>query len=458
MKPARLSVAIALTVVAVLLVACEAVIENRVNALRTSLSLPALRGAPALVAAARAKSTAMCAAGAATPTPDPQATYGDAITPVAELVASAVLPPGQNANLGATNAIWDVWKTAATLVDPRWNEMGVAEVACADGRLYMTLLLRRAAPGVQPDGRTSLFMGQELGAVGGFPGDHDQGYVDHVGMPVGVTFYTDITFLWSLRQRVDLGSGDLCGQCYLDNSAFDDAMTAIGLYMVNDLANVVSGQRDANITALATFIKEVDRPVLLRIGYEFDGSWNAYDPTLYQQAFRRIMDRLRAEGATKVASVWQASGSTTNKTTLLRWYPGDEYVDWVGYSYFRQSNPSGGIMAIARERRKPIMIAEATPQRNLSLGDPIVHWDTWFAPFFQHVHTNQDVIKAVAYINTRWFDQPAWNAGWGDSRVQIRPEIKARWIAEMQQPIWAAGDFANAANQYVLTPHDLTPP
>ncbi len=88
----------------------------------------------------------------------------------------------------------------------------------------------------------------------------------------------------------------------------------------------------------------------------------------------------------------------------------------------------------------------------------MAHWNAWCAPFFAHLHANSDVIKAVAYINTRWFDQPAWNAGWGDSRVQIRPEIKAAWIAEMQTSIWAPGDFDQAANQYVLTANDLTPP
>lgn len=68
------------------------------------------------------------------------------------------------------------------------------------------------------------------------------------------------------------------------------------------------------------------------------------------------------------------------------------------------------------------------------------------------------MIKAVAYINTRWFAQPMWTAGWGDSRVQIRPTIEARWIERLEHPMWAPGDFRNAAVEYVLTPEDLTPP
>lgn len=453
----------------VLLAGCLQVVLNGVAERRVAAGVPALRVVPSLAEAARASAARMCAAGVASPAPNPLTAYGEpTTTAVHELAGSAILDPALATPLdrtnAATNVIWAGWKSNPTLVEARWNEMGAGEVECADGRFYMSLILRDVPPGLHPERKTWLFMGQELGAVGGFPASlgagyvHDQGYVDYVGMPEGVTVYTDTLSLIALRQRVNFGSGDLCGPCYRDNPAFDGALMAIGLYMVGDLPNVVSGARDANITDLGVFIRSIEQPVFLRIGYEFDGSWNAYDKTLYIQAFRRIMDRLRAEGVTNVVSVWQGSGSNTNKASLLQWYPGDDYVDWVGYSYFRQSNPSGGIMAIARERRKPVMIAEATPQRNLSLGDPTVHWNTWFAPFFAHIHANADVVKAVAYINTRWFDQPAWNAGWGDSRVQIRPEIKANWIAEMQTSIWAPGDFANAANQYVLTPHDLTPP
>lgn len=131
----------------------------------------------------------------------------------------------------------------------------------------------------------------------------------------------------------------------------------------------------------------------------------------------------------------------------------------VGYSYFAQTyNPGDGILDIARQRGKPAMIAEATPRRNLSLGDEDTHWNAWFATFFDRIRADADVIKAVAYINTRWFAEPMWDAGWGDSRVQIRPTIKARWVEQLLDPMWAPGDFQNVQHEYVLTPEDLTPP
>ena len=50
------------------------------------------------------------------------------------------------------------------------------------------------------------------------------------------------------------------------------------------------------------------------------------------------------------------------------WYPGDEYVDWMGLSYFVQEADCGGppfdeLLAFAREHGKPVLVAEATPRR-----------------------------------------------------------------------------------------------
>jgi len=438
-------------------------IRVRINAARADAGLASLPEVASLLEGAGASAQRMCTDGAATPAPTPLSAYGEPTTSAAiELAASALLDPliasGEARRQAAMAAAWDILAESASLVDARWNELAVGEVECADGQLYVSVVLRDVPPGLHPQRKTWLFMGQELGAVGGFPGDQDQGYVDYIGVPEGVTIYTGLRYIQALRLRYDVGYGVICGQCYLDNPVFGDSMMAIGLDVVDDLPNIVSGARDAQITLLGEYIKDVGDPVFLRIGYEFDGSWNGYDKALYVQAFQRIMDRLRAEGVTNVISVWQSSGFNTSQSSLLQWYPGDDYVDWVGYSYFKQSNPSGGILQIARARRKPVMIAEATPQRNLSLGDAAAHWDAWFAPFFTHIHANADMIKAVAYINTRWFDQAGWGVGWGDSRVQIRPEIKANWIAQMQSGIWAPGDFSNAANEYVLTSNDLTPP
>lgn len=454
---------VAIAVVALVATACHPVL-GRVRALRTAAAVSDLPSMPDLDQAARRSASRMCAAGAATATADPLTLDASGFArAMRELVGRAPLDPAiadlAARRTAAIDAVWSSWAADPTLVEARWDGLGVADEVCPDGQLYLSLVLRDRTPGVHPEGRTWLFVGQDLGAVGGFPGDHDAGYVDHVGRPAGVTTYAALRYAAFLPQRYNVGSGDICSQCYVDNPTFDGSMIALGLYLVNDLPDIVSGALDAEIDLLGEWIAGTGRPVFLRIGYEFDGSWNGYDPTQYKAAFRRIVDRLRADGVDNVVTVWQSSGTTRNPSTLLRWYPGDDYVDWLGYSYFNQTyNPGDGVLEVAAQKRKPVMIAEATPKRNLALGDAVGHWNAWFQPFFDRIAADQDQIKAVAYINTRWFDQPAWTAGWGDSRVQIRPEIKARWLERITDPTWAAGDTSNAANPYVLTPHDLTPP
>ena len=224
----------------------------------------------------------------------------------------------------------------------------------------------------------------------------------------------------------------------------------------------------------------------LRIGYEFDGAWNRgyANKTSYILAFRRIVEVMREQAVKNVAYVWQASTSPlddiidTSHENIQDWYPGDAYVDWLGLSWFLPADEVGHgqtsqrlladeVVTLARFKHKPVMIAEAAPQgydltrltkANISpLWDGAAAqsrvsktaeqiWQQWFRPFFEYIHANSDVIRAVAYINAEWDAQPLWSAPyrqgyWGDSRVQINPEIRQLWLDEISQSsFWQYGE------------------
>jgi beta-mannanase len=181
----------------------------------------------------------------------------------------------------------------------------------------------------------------------------------------------------------------------------------------------------------------------LRIGYEFDGEWNRYDPEPYVAAWRRIVERLAENGVTNVATVWQSATHHTPRYgghDWIDWYPGDEYVDWFGLSYFEpRLDILNAFLRLAREHGKPVMIAESTP-RGANLANvtrPQLMWDTWFQPYFDFIYANQDVIRAVAYINVNWNAQPMWtNDNWGDSRVQVNADIMRWWLDELNKDMW----------------------
>ena len=60
---------------------------------------------------------------------------------------------------------------------------------------------------------------------------------------------------------------------------------------------VAEGTRfDARIEDLARVIRDFGKPVMVRIGGEFNGWWNGYHPYAYPKAFRKIVKRFQAEG------------------------------------------------------------------------------------------------------------------------------------------------------------------
>lgn len=294
-----------------------------------------------------------------------------------------------------------------------------------------------------PDGKILFIIGQDLDAVGGVA-DHHAGYVDAIDLiPGGVTTYTNVG-LDGLTALANWGSGDVSAQLIVDSPVYEHSALVIGFYMANNLEYAVaSGSQDAKIDDLGAWIKAQDRPVYLRIGYEFDGEWNRYDPEPYVAAWRRIVDRLRENGVTNVATVWQSATHYSPRYgghAWIDWYPGDAYVDWFGLSYFEpRPDILNAFVRLAREHGKPVMIAESTPYgadiSEVQRADLL--WNTWFKPYFEFIYHNSDVIRAVAYINVDWNAQPMWASDhWGDSRVQTNPDILERWLAEMRKDVW----------------------
>lgn len=308
-----------------------------------------------------------------------------------------------------------------------------------------------------PPSTCLVFIGQDLEAVGGLP-DYQQGYCDHFPMPSGITTYTNLSpgtqsfYLRlqgndGLRQKANWGAGDNCAQCYVDAPNFAHTLLAIGLSMVGNEQAIARGKRDYLIRELGNWIQQSKRPVLLRIGYEFDGwDWNHYKRKPYLRAWQRIHRIFKEMDLQNVAFVWQSKGTGTAPAVLEKWYPGDALVDWCGYSYFDNSDTA--MLHFARKHGKPVFIAEATPvltrqgsfapaQLTDTLLAPLI-WQQWFVPFLQTLENHKDVIKAFSYINANWPAQPMWKDNpvfnQVDSRIQKSAVVSALWRKAMLQP------------------------
>lgn len=307
------------------------------------------------------------------------------------------------------------------------------------------------------DGNCLVFIGQDLEATGGFD-EYKNGYVDFFETPAGITLYTNLApgnesfgyynkGLDGLKTKANWGAGDSWGNLYLQDKTYQYSAISIGLSFVNHEKNISKGKLDALIKDLAKWIKSSNRPVFLRIGYEFDGwSWNHYKKKHYLNVWKRIHKIFENLKVDNVAFVWQSKGTSSDQKTLEDWYPGNDLVDWCGYSYFGQ--PDKEMIVFARKHNKPVFIAEATPVRqidNLYFNSDLKNtklektiWREWFVPFFKLIHENSDVIKAFSYINADWASQPMWvsNPTFNqvDSRLQMSKWVSLKWKKEIEKP------------------------
>ncbi|MEO1450061.1 MAG: glycosyl hydrolase, partial [Bacteroidota bacterium] len=320
----------------------------------------------------------------------------------------------------------------------------------------------------EPEGNKVLvFAGQDLASIGGLP-NYQEGYVDHFGVPAGVTLYTSIAGgadsygdippegLQGIYETFDNGNGPSNMQMVMSDDTFDGTALAIGLSLVNHEQAVADGSLDANIHRLGEYLLSLgDRPVFLRIGYEFDGhTWNHYDREAYLKAFRRIRDKLEGQGVKNTAYVWQSVGWVSTPALLEEWYPGDAYVDWCAFSFFDRWREVE-MIDFARKKEKPVFIAEAsvaisdhmakftgaTQETRLSNPEQAQQaWDEWFVPFFTMIEENQDVVKAIHYINCNWSERPMWKENPTfqklDCRLQASSMIAERWREKMALPLY----------------------
>lgn len=301
------------------------------------------------------------------------------------------------------------------------------------------------------DGQCLIFAGQSIHSVGGLD-DYNNGYCDYFETPAGVTVYMGLGAkggsMEGLKVYSNWKSGESEVNRYIVDDTFDNCMIAIGLSLVGGEQLILSGKKDNDITILGNWLNSLnDRPIFLRVGYEFDGfDWNHYEVESYKAAYRYIKDHLDAMSVDNVAYIWQSKGWGIPLEEYEKWYPGDQYVDWCAYSYF--DSPDELMIDFARSKGKPVMIAEATPcfknsenYTDTDIKKPKIAnriWNEWFAGLFATIERNSDVVKALAYINTDWYAQKMWINSPAfqqiDSRIEVSPYVSEEWAKKIAEP------------------------
>jgi hypothetical protein len=112
-------------------------------------------------------------------------------------------------------------------------------------------------------------------------------------------------------------------------------------------ASIANGSQDALITSYASALRAYGRPVFLRWFWEMNlvalpraaSCLGSQGSAGYIAAWQHIWTIFRTQGATNVAFVW--CPSILAPATATADYPGDAYVDWIGWDgYDRRQDPT----------------------------------------------------------------------------------------------------------------------
>ena len=237
------------------------------------------------------------------------------------------------------------------------------------------------------------------------------------------------------------------GKYTAENRSPDDRRFFIYGWLPDDYkaADLAQGVLDENWTEYFRQVREYQAsdedygPVWFRPANEMNGSWTNYsgDPVNYVRFWRRMYNIAEQFGITDYnVFVWAVSDITYNSGSAVKpnakmkdYYPGDQYVDWIGASVYYHSraavpypsyllNELETISAV-----KPVMIAEGAFRAKQEGCDPVRWVDEWFSLDKTHPR-----VKCVIWFNM-WGDTD-------DGRIQKQPAALELYRQKVQSPYW----------------------
>ena len=192
-------------------------------------------------------------------------------------------------------------------------------------------------------------------------------------------------------------------------------------------SDINNGIYDADIRNVASALSGLNRPVFVRWGHEMEDvtgryPWATHDAQGYIKAYRYFVDHCRSWSHGRFYFVWSPKG----RQGLSAYYPGGDYVDYIGVSVYGLEQWDIGhtskaqdfndrfreIYSFVRRYNKPVMIAE------LGVSGGATYRHRWFSQLAVSPSAFPR-LRIVVYFNAK--EPDPWPDGYGSPDWRIGP-------------------------------------
>jgi len=215
------------------------------------------------------------------------------------------------------------------------------------------------------------------------------------------------------------------------------------------LQRIINGEFDQFLTDWADQVKTFGRPMMINFGVEMNGNWfpwsgtfqgggtttgygdptKADGPERFVDAFRHIIDLFRNRGVTNATWYFHANHESypdESWNTISAYYPGDDYIDWLGFSVYGvqyQDESWEGFRTLmtpaynticALSTNKPLILAEWGVGEFPAKGDKA----TWYTEALASIPTDYPGVKIAVVYSERWQND---DSSWSDLRIDSSP-------------------------------------
>lgn len=229
------------------------------------------------------------------------------------------------------------------------------------------------------------------------------------------------------------------------------------------LDKIISGKFDKQLRRYARAVREVPGPMLMEFGTEVNGNWFPWSgycnggakldgygspeladgPERFRDAYRHLIDLFRSEGVNNVTWVLHLDAHSEPDerwNDYAAYYPGDDYIDWIGVSVYgaqtpavlrRWNPPFRDVMdyvyrkAVRISKTKPIAVLEFGVVENENKAN-------WIRDALRDLSSGRyPRVKAISWWHSNWQND---DGSWSYMKIDSSPGALAAYQEAIADP------------------------